>query len=242
MPALSLQPLTLPRRSRTGWFPEPRGILAGPDHELEGLIIFLAGLDRDLDQRLALVRARRRAACEHKGVAEHNGVLARPEIEMPHPHLRIDAADEFDDLRAPTLGHLEIEGAGQMQRFHVIEPGETHMVVAQLPAMTMEISSWSSRSKAQACREAICSMTSTGCSGRPAMVVENVHIPRALFIQAGQGTESRSVARDRDGVCFTPLTGENLYASQARENETRRRVPQLCEPSEIRPRITLTRS
>ena len=46
-------------------------------------------------------------------MAEHDDVLAVPQIEMADPELLVDEGDELQDLVAPPFGHLEVEGAGE---------------------------------------------------------------------------------------------------------------------------------
>src|SRR5690606_15478984 len=42
----------------------------------------------------------------------------------------VDQRDELLDFGAPRLGHLEIEGTGNVQRLEVLHPVERHVVVA----------------------------------------------------------------------------------------------------------------
>ena len=77
------------------------GRLAGPEHELERLIIPLAGVDRRLEQHLALTVGRLRAPGEQERVAEHHYILGAPQIEMPDPQLLVDERDQLQDLGAP---------------------------------------------------------------------------------------------------------------------------------------------
>src|SRR5271163_2117577 len=66
------------------------GAAAGPEDELERLIMFLARRERRVDDRAALQIAGLRAASEAMGVAEHDDVLLAPEIEMAQPQLLVD--------------------------------------------------------------------------------------------------------------------------------------------------------
>src|SRR4029077_19970106 len=63
------------------------GLLAGPDHELEGREIALAGFQRARQQRLALRAGRLDAAGEHQRMAEHHHAVGGPEVEVPDPQL-----------------------------------------------------------------------------------------------------------------------------------------------------------
>src|SRR5947209_9386939 len=58
--------------------------LAGPHHELERLVIALAGVDRGVEQHLALPSGGLDAAGEEQGVAEHDDAILVPQVEMPN--------------------------------------------------------------------------------------------------------------------------------------------------------------
>src|SRR5690606_23060669 len=90
-------------------------ILAGPDDELEGLIVALAGLERGAQQRLALTLGGD-GAVEHEALAEHDQAFASPDVEMAEPALLVDLRDEAIDLREPIVRDLEVEGACNVQR------------------------------------------------------------------------------------------------------------------------------
>jgi len=46
----------------------------------------------------------------------------------------VDHRDQLDHLGAAALRHLELEGAGDMQRLEVEHPGERQLIVRPLPA------------------------------------------------------------------------------------------------------------
>ncbi len=91
--------------------------------------IALAGVERGAEQRLALLAGGFDAAGQHQRVAEHHDAFVGPEIEMADPQLLVDQRDQSLNFGAPALRHLEIEGAGQMQRLDVVHPGVGHLVV-----------------------------------------------------------------------------------------------------------------
>src|SRR5271154_7481622 len=62
----------------------------GPQDELERLEIGFAGVDGRFHYRAALHVARRRAARQTQGVAEHHHVLLGPQVEMAEPQLFVD--------------------------------------------------------------------------------------------------------------------------------------------------------
>ena len=51
---------------------------------------------------------------------------------MADPQLLVDQRDQRLHLGAAALRHLEVEGAGQMQRLDVVHPGEGDLVVGPL--------------------------------------------------------------------------------------------------------------
>src|SRR6266481_1265673 len=64
--------------------------LAGPQHELEGLVVALAGVERDAEQSFALGVCRRDAAGEHERMTEHDEAVIDPDVEMSDPKLLVD--------------------------------------------------------------------------------------------------------------------------------------------------------
>jgi hypothetical protein len=48
---------------------------------------------------------------------------------MPDPELLVDGGDQHGDLRTATIRNLEIEGATDVKRLEVGEPGEGHLIV-----------------------------------------------------------------------------------------------------------------
>ena len=52
---------------------------------------------------------------------------------MADPHLLVDEPDELQHFGAPPLRHLEVEGAGDMHRLDVLDPGEGDVVVGPPP-------------------------------------------------------------------------------------------------------------
>ncbi len=106
-------------------------VLAGPDHELEGLEIALAGLERGPQQGLALARRRQRAV-QHQALAVHDEALVAPDVEVAEPELLVDLGDELVDLGEARIRHLHLEGAGDVQRLQVVAPVEGHMIIRPL--------------------------------------------------------------------------------------------------------------
>src|SRR4051812_10713495 len=76
------------------------GGFAGPEDELERLVVAFAGVGGGFEQHLALAVRRLRAAGQEQGVAEHDDVLALPEIEVADPKLLVDEGDQLQDLLA----------------------------------------------------------------------------------------------------------------------------------------------
>jgi hypothetical protein len=64
---------------------------------------------------------------------QHDAVF-RPEIEVPDPQPRIDQRDQLLHLGLRTLRHLDVERAGDVQRFQPGHPGERYPVVGPLAA------------------------------------------------------------------------------------------------------------
>ena len=104
--------------------------LAGPDHELEGLEIALAGLHCDLDQGFALARIGFGAAGQEQGMAVHDHAVGIPDVEMADPQLLVDQGDELQEVGFAARRDLGVEGAGKVQRLDVVHPGERDRVVA----------------------------------------------------------------------------------------------------------------
>jgi hypothetical protein len=104
--------------------------LAAPQHELERRIIMFAGFQREIEQSLALRGAGFRTGKDHR-MAEHDGAVFMPEIEMPDPQPRIHIHQQVRDiLAAHIFGHPHVEGRSDVQRFQVVAPGEAEMMVA----------------------------------------------------------------------------------------------------------------
>src|SRR5271165_3920314 len=101
----------------------------GPEHELERLIVRLAGGDRRFHHRRALGVARAGPAGEAQRMAEHHQVLLPPKVEMAEPELLVDQLDQLADSRALALRRLEIERARHMQRLQIRNPGEGEIVI-----------------------------------------------------------------------------------------------------------------
>ena len=81
----------------------------------------------------ALPMRRLGAARQQQGVAEHDDVLGAPQVEMADPELLVDPRDELQDLQAAAIRHFEVERAGDMERLHVLDPGEGDVVFAPAP-------------------------------------------------------------------------------------------------------------
>ena len=62
-------------------------------------------------------------------MTEHDDVVAAPEVEVTQPELLVDHLHQRADIDALALRNLEIEGATDMQRLHVRQPGEGHFVI-----------------------------------------------------------------------------------------------------------------
>src|ERR1700733_6391194 len=67
----------------------------GPQHELERLVIGLAGVEGCLDHRAALRVARDRAPDQAYGVANPHQSLLAPLVKTPEPQLFIDELRQF---------------------------------------------------------------------------------------------------------------------------------------------------
>src|SRR5262249_24362948 len=99
--------LRLPRGLEHGRVERLAGALAGPYHELEGLVVTFAGIERDTEHRLAL-----RVGCgdtggEHDGVAKHDDTVIEPGVEMADPELLVDQRGQLDDFAAAAFRDLE---------------------------------------------------------------------------------------------------------------------------------------
>src|SRR5277367_335104 len=109
------------------------GAAAGPEDELESLIMFLARRERRVDDRAALQIAGLRAAGKAMGVAEHDDVLLAPEIEMAEPQLLVDHLNQCADLGALARRNFQIERTADVKRLHVRQPGERDFVLRPDP-------------------------------------------------------------------------------------------------------------
>ena len=103
--------------------------LAGPDDELERLVVALAGVERGVEQGLALpARASRRRPARS---AWRN--ITSPSLvhrsKWPTQSCSFIIAISCQHLGAAALRHLQIERAGEMQRLDVVHPGERDMIV-----------------------------------------------------------------------------------------------------------------
>src|SRR5262245_65967079 len=65
---------------------------------------------------------------------EHHQSVLAPEIEMADPHLLVDQSGQELHLGAAAFRRLDLERAGQMQRFDIVHPGKGDLVVAPLAA------------------------------------------------------------------------------------------------------------
>src|SRR5262252_7572076 len=110
------------------------GALAGPQHELEGLVVTLTGIERNAEQSLALSIRRHDAAGQHQRVTEHDDGVLDPDVKMSDPQLLVYERGKFSYLGAAALRHLEIECAGKMQRLDVGHPGEGDLIVGPVTA------------------------------------------------------------------------------------------------------------
>src|SRR5207248_10163944 len=61
--------------------------LAGPDHELERLEITLRGIERGIEQRLALASRDFDATGQQQRMTEHHDTVLGPHIEVADPEL-----------------------------------------------------------------------------------------------------------------------------------------------------------
>ena len=107
------------------------GRLAGPDDELKGLIIALAGFDRRGEHRFELRGAGLDPFGQKQGVPIHDDALGLPEVEVADPELLVDERQELHHLGLAPLLDLEVEGAGKMQRLERSHPGHGKIVVAE---------------------------------------------------------------------------------------------------------------
>src|SRR3984957_7513423 len=97
----------LSRRLEHDGIERPAGALARPHHELEGLVVAFAGIERDAEHRLALRVGCGDAGGEHDGVAEHDDAVFEPGIEMADPELLVDQRGQLDDFAAAAFRNLE---------------------------------------------------------------------------------------------------------------------------------------
>src|SRR5262249_24720185 len=107
---------------------------ACPHHELECRIVALAGIEGSRQQHLALPARRFDPASKQQRMAKHYQPVARPEIEMSDPQLSVHHCNQALDLGGTTLGNLQFERAGKMQRLDVVHPGEGDLIVSPLPS------------------------------------------------------------------------------------------------------------
>ena len=64
-------------------------------------------------------------------MAENDGAVLMPEIEMADPQPRVHIHQQVGDiLPAHIFGHPHVEGRGEMQRFEIVAPGKAEMMVA----------------------------------------------------------------------------------------------------------------
>src|SRR5262249_10081202 len=89
------------------------GGLAGPQHELERLVVAFARLERGAERGLALRPRRPDAAGEQQGVAVHDQTVVEPQVEVADPELLVHAGDQLDHLVAPRRRNLELERTGE---------------------------------------------------------------------------------------------------------------------------------
>src|SRR6516164_4785377 len=68
--------------------------LSRPDHELKSRKIALAGVERSIEQRLALATGGFDTTGEHQGVPVHEQTVLDPMVEMANPQLLIDQRDQ----------------------------------------------------------------------------------------------------------------------------------------------------
>ncbi len=137
------------------------GDLAGPQHELKGLVIALARFQRRPEQCLALARMGLGAREQQAMAVEQHPVLL-PQVEMAEPELLVDEREEPIDLVQPELGDLEVEGASKMQRLQIVPPGQRDMIIAPRAANRERELVGVLRSNVQSWMVAICSTMSTG--------------------------------------------------------------------------------
>src|SRR5581483_1855794 len=98
--------------------------LATPEHELEGGVVMLAGFQRQVEQRLTLGGAGLGIGEDH-GMAEDDGAVLGPQVEMADPQLGVHMHQEVGDILPPhPFADPHVEGAGQMQRLQVLPPGK----------------------------------------------------------------------------------------------------------------------
>ncbi len=81
-----------------------------------------ASLQRAGKQHFNLLIVRFGAACQKQGLAEDHDVFLPPQIEMTHQNLTIDLRQQANDFVDALIGHLDVEGAGKMQRLELLHP------------------------------------------------------------------------------------------------------------------------
>ena len=99
------------------------------DDELEGLEIGFTGIERIRQQHLDLAVGRLRTAGQKQRLAEDDHMLLLPQVEMPHQHLSVDVRKKLHHLGDANVGHLDVERAGDMQRFAVLHPGKRDVII-----------------------------------------------------------------------------------------------------------------
>src|SRR6187549_223647 len=72
-------------------------------------------------------------AGEQQAVAIKQEAVLLPQIEMAEPELLVDQRHKLVDIPEPQLAHLEIEGAGEVQRLEILPPSQGDMVLAPGP-------------------------------------------------------------------------------------------------------------
>src|SRR5262245_66178884 len=70
------------------------------------------------------------SAGEQEPVAVEQEPILLPQVEMAEPELLVDQRHKLIDIPEPQLAHLEVEGAGEMQRLEILPPGQGDMILA----------------------------------------------------------------------------------------------------------------
>ena len=103
--------------------------LTGPDHELEGRIVAVAGFERSVDQAFALLGRRADGAAQQQAVAVDHLAAVGLHLEMAEPELLVDDVDQRRDFGALQLRHLDFELRGELQRLDIVAPAERQMMI-----------------------------------------------------------------------------------------------------------------